>query len=219
MDIPRSIRSSIITATILLAGAIVTNPVMADPVTIQLGSLSGTVDPITYTIADGTFTTSIITLTLNMSSASFFTIDEDTGVITAHTVIDVFFNDGRGNDLSGTFVIDEIGMLGPQPILMEITNGVLSGAGEFSGTRLFGHNPTFPDPGFNCFGWHFSPPDSPAFIFLDLPPDFINGDSLPIHGDCEGCAVPEPTSLVLLGTGLAGIVMKMRQRLRSNKRG
>ena len=215
MHIPRSVKSSIITATIILAGVILTTPVMADPVTIQLGSLSGTVNPITYTNAQGTFTTSIVTLTLNMSSPSFFTIDQDTGVITAHTVIDVFFNDGRGNDLSGTFVIDEIGMLGPSPILMEVTNGVLSGAGAFSGTRLFGRNPTFPDPGFNCFGWHFSPPDSPPFLFLDLPPDFINGDSVPIHGDCEACAIPEPTSLVLLGTGLAGVAIKIRKRLKT----
>src|SRR5215213_6413915 len=96
MRIPRSIQCLIVNAMIILAAAIFTKSVMADPVTIVLGSLSGTVDPITYTTAAGTFTTGPITLTLSTSSPSFFVIDEETGVITAHTVIDVVFDDGRG---------------------------------------------------------------------------------------------------------------------------
>ncbi len=120
MHIARVLRSSILAATIILAGTIFANPVLADPVVIGLGSLTGTVDPITYTTAAGTFTTSTILLTLNMSETSFFTVDTATGVITAHTVIDVTFNDGQGNDLTGTLFVDETGMLGFEGVALEV---------------------------------------------------------------------------------------------------
>jgi len=44
----------IIAAMIILGGTGFTKSVKADPVTIVLGSLSGTVEPITYTTAAGT---------------------------------------------------------------------------------------------------------------------------------------------------------------------
>ena len=213
------IRFSIITAMIVLATAIFTRPVMADPVTIQLGSLTGTVEPITYTIPAGTFTTSEITLTLNLSSPSFFVIDEATGVITAHTVIDVFFNNGRGVDLSGTVTVDETGILGPNPILMDITSGVLMGAGEFNGSTLFGINPI--RIGDKKFDWDWGKPPLPPpdRIFIDLPSSFIGGDNIPTTGHAEATPVPESASLRLLATGLASIGAALCKRRRYSGRG
>ena len=217
MQFARLLRSSILAATIIFAGALFTNPVMADPVVIQLGSLTGTVDPITYSIPEGTFTTSTIQLTLNTSETSFFTVDSVTGVVTAHTVIDASFDDGRGNALSGTIFIDEIGMLGSDPadpILMEITNGTLVGAGLFSGTRIRGINPTFLDPIIGRIRWFWVTDRPGPTIEIELPIGFTNTTTIPTSGSAEANPIPEPTTLLLLGSGLAGIGGALRRRRR-----
>jgi hypothetical protein len=213
MQIRRLFRSSILAALMILAGTFVSHPIMADPVLIQIGTATGTVDPITYTTAVGTFTTSSITLTLNTSSTSFFTVDQATGAITLHLVIDAAFNDGMGSDLMGTIIIDETGTLGPNPIPMDVQNGILLGAGSFNGTTMRGVNPlTANFPGWQC-AWGFSE-DPERRITIDLPAGFTNGTGIGTSGHLEGTAVPEPASLILLSSGLAGIGAVLRKRRR-----
>src|SRR5690349_3986495 len=94
---------------------------------IVLASATGTADPITYTTLDGTFTTGPINFSLNNASTSFFNINDITGEIQSHTVFNVSFNDGRGANLTGVLTLDESGVLGPQPILLNIDSGTLAG--------------------------------------------------------------------------------------------
>src|SRR5688572_17042599 len=73
------LRRFFIVALIAANISILTNDAAAAPITMTLGSLSGTIDPITYTTTSGTFTTGPITVSLNLAEASFFTIDQGTG--------------------------------------------------------------------------------------------------------------------------------------------
>ena len=100
---------------------------------IVLASASGEVDPITYTTADGTFTTSTIAVTLDPNSTSYFDINYSTGSVQAHTVFDLTFNDGQGDNLTGVLTLNESGVLGPLPILMNIDSGILAARGHSMG--------------------------------------------------------------------------------------
>lgn len=135
--------------------------------------LQGFIHPITYTDQDGTFTTSKVSLTLNSTSPSYFTIDKKTGMVEGVTVMDLSFNNGKpGNfneDLSGSISVYERGILGEQPILMEVVSGTVTGAGPFAGTKVKGKNPTWLEEGCIVI-WRFSDPGDPPLLFLDLPP-------------------------------------------------
>lgn len=171
-----------------------------------LASASGTVDPITYTTTSGTFTTGPITLALNNSSPSFFNINDITGAIQSHTVFNISFNDGQGSILTGVLTLEESGVLGPQPILMNIDSGILTGAGPFDRTVVKGKNPTILPP-----QWRFRSP--PPTVFADLPSGFINGQNIPIFGEIAATVVPEPSSLVMGATSaLASLGYWWRRR-------
>lgn len=182
-------------------------------------ALSGTVNPITYTDSQGTFTTSVINLSFDPSTPSFMTLDLTTGGLTAHTVMDVSFNNGKlgpdNQNLFGIFTVDENGVIGsidpngliqPQPVLLDITNAVLTGAGEFAGTTAAGKNPVY-NPDLMQYQWRIlkvgTPPTSP--VTLDLPPGFIGGANVAINSTINATTVviPEPSTLALLLGGLA----------------
>jgi hypothetical protein len=168
---------------------------------LTLADLEGTIDPITYTDPDGTFTISDLTLTLDPGTPSTVTIDPTTGLINNTLTLVVAFNNGKppplNADLSGILTMNESGQLLPpdDPFCQQfpeaylgcadlvVTNGVLTGAGPFNGTVVKGDNPTIiPFP--PAVIWRFSPPDSPPHLLIDLPsPPFIGGQNTVIHGE------------------------------------
>jgi len=209
------------TLSLLCATAAMTwsdsNIVSAAPITTQIASLTGTVDPITYTDLTGTFTTSPIAVTLSGSSPSFFTVDLSAGTASDHTVMDVSFNNGKPGPLNanllGVLTVNESGPLQPAPPPLDFTadltiqNAVLSGAGPFNGTTLAGKNPTFKD---FFIEWKFGGGN----VTANLPSTFIGGNNIPISGDITASIVPEPNGLVLLAIGATSVLGYASQRYR-----
>ena len=205
-----------------------TNDANADTVLYQFDSLSGTIDPIPYTTTDGTFLTGPIALTLNTSIPSLVEVEPSTGFLIARTVMNVGFNDGRGNDLSGIATIEESGTIAAEFTI--IGNGLLSGAGIFSGTVIKGRNPfkwEYDDPDDPTSGafviWSSGPPPPPprfSTVDIDLPPNtFIDGANIPLTFEIDAHAtfIPEPSTVLLLSAGLASLIVYTYRRQRRRK--
>jgi hypothetical protein len=204
-------------ATAALCGVLgVASAARADSITFQIDSLSGTIEPFTYTTIDGTFETGPIFLSLNKSLPSLVIVERDTGFLTARTVMDVFFNDGRGSQLSGTASIAESGTIESEFTI--ISTGILVGAGAFSGTVVKGRNPfkwEYDDPNDPASGafviWSSGPPPPPprfSTVAIDLPATFVNGADIPLSFEIAAHAtvVPEPSTRILLSLGTLGLV-------------
>ncbi len=183
-----------------------------------LTDLDGTIDPVTYTDADGTFTTSEITPTLNSVYPTIVSIDETTGLITNDLVLDVAFNNGKPGglnaDLSGTVSMHESGQLLPPDddfcLLfpdalggcadLTIGSGVLSGAGPFNDTAIKGGNPTIiivPWPPLIVITWRFGGSSTSPDILIDLPsPPFIGGENIEIRGELTASLSLSPPPVV-----------------------
>ena len=210
------------------AALALTKDANADSIFYQFDSLSGTIDPIRYTTADGAFITGSIALTLNPSMPSQVEVELSTGFLTARTVMNVVFNDGRGTDLSGIAVIEESGTIASEFTIL--SNGLLVGAGSFSGTVIKGRNPfkwEYDDPNDPKSGafviWSSGPPPPPprvSTLAIDLPPNtFIDGANIPLTFEIGGHAtfIPEPSIVLLLGTGLASLLGYAYRRQRRQK--
>jgi hypothetical protein len=213
---------------IIIAALFIPSTARPDIIELDIISLSGTVDPISYTDMQGTFTTGIVTLTLDQSSPSFMSLDLTTGELRAHTVMDVVFNNGKpgmdNENLSGTFVVDENGTIGyidsngliqPQPVLLDISNGVLVGAGPFSGTTAHGKNPIY-NPDLMQYQWRIRKTGNPptSEVLLDLPSGFIGGTNTAIDSTINAIAVvvPEPSTLALWSIGALGLLANVWRR-------
>ena len=67
-------------------------------------------------------------------------------------------------------------------------------------------NPTFFDGAIITWRFGSAGPTPPQPLYLDLPSSYIDGTGIELHGVITATVVPVPGGLVLLGTGLAGLL-------------
>ena len=159
---------------------------------VTITSLTGSIDPITYTDGQGTFTTGMMTLSLDLSSSSYINFDPSTNDFAMHLVMDVSFNDGKpggGTDLSGIITQDDVGVAASLGVpFPTTTSGGLSGAGEFDGSTYAGTTQNEWSRFLHIlFDWALSM----------TPPAGITPSSIPLTGEITASFVPEPSSLTL----------------------
>jgi hypothetical protein len=209
------------TATLFLIG-ISQKECIGEPIVVPIATLSGTIDPITYTDSMGTFTTSPITVSLASlidSLTSFVSVDFQTGTVSNRLVLGLSFNNGKAGplneDLSGFMIVDESGFLsesnGQLSARLSIQQATLSGAGPFNGTKAAGNNPViFPDD-LIIIRWMWDVGD----IHIDLRAGFINGNNTPTKGiitaTLTNISVPEPASISLLSGALLTLIAFARR--------
>jgi len=200
----------------------------------EIRNVAGTIDPITYTDATGTFTTSIITVS-DSNSPSTGSIDNLTGYSSNRMHITVSFHNGKpgglGANLVGRADLVEQGFMvpGTSPSCaafpgatmcgeLDIVQGVLVGAGPFNGTVIKGKNPTGEDGG---LVWKFR--QLPPKVLADLPSGtFTNGSNIGLLGDMTGdvlvtrcvpaLSIPIVIILCLLLVGIGALVLKRTAR-------
>jgi len=197
----------------------------ADVVTVNLSSFSGTFTSVPF-VFEGTPTqTGLITVVLDPTGVNVLGFDTDSGIGFVDVSLRVHFPllDAIGEEAlrihileSGPATVDQIGFTATM-----FGGGTIEGPSAFEGVSFLNRNRYF------CFGCEitFSPVRAVngfgTFVVTDgivLFPDRLGGGQASIAGQGDlTCNVPEPTTILLLGTGVTGVAIKMRKRLKSDK--
>jgi hypothetical protein len=177
----------------------------ADPLTVT-GVSSGT---ITGTVAQFlTFTGNAFTAT-TAGDVGSFSGDNRLGTFTLSPAI-------GETPVSGTFTIF-LTFTTPTGIIPTQTKGVaVAVSGTVSTNDTGGVRINFQNQGF--IGFIFRNENGTGFAVIELPQLFVqSGETADLTGGLRGRMdpIPEPATMLLLGTGLAGVAMRVRRK-RSN---
>lgn len=224
MKTKKHILKILTTSTMALLLVFIALPTKASQV--DFIELFGEIEPFTYTDANGTATTGVMSLSLNAAENSFSVENTIQGTFFEHLVADVSFDDGRGNTINGLLTLDAEGTFTPGGLLEEaetatLTAGVLENAGDFSGTIITG---IFGFKHFsNCEGGGFvwcrtflvpPSPDPDLEIIMLLPSSHFLGDlDFAIAGNIttRASVIPIPSALSLMLPSLLGFFLFARK--------
>ena len=142
-------------------------------------------------------------------------------VYDSSTDADVFDNFARGSlpSLSQIEICTQADKINNQCAGGNINNGLNTGANDLFAINLFGtwgSTTTITDVGAkfqtNIGSFEFTGDGVPVDGNTDGIPVDGTQDGIPVDGTQDGVAVPEPTSLLLLGSGFAVIANRLRRR-------